>query len=135
MRWTPSSADELPVPSGADYVAPLGISADGSTIVGRADYGNTVAGIVWRGTKVTSSSAIPQLVAISGDGSVIVSAPAGTWDETRGVRDLRQLVSAQGADVPESKIYAIAISRDGRYVVGEIQVTNQPPRAFRAKLP
>jgi uncharacterized membrane protein len=135
MRWTPSAVDELPVPSGVDYVAPSGISSDGSTIVGRADYADTVAGILWRGNKVTSSSAMPQLVAVSGDGSVIVAAPAGTWDETRGVRDVRQLVSAQGAEVPESKIYATAISRDGRYIVGEIQVTNQPRRAFRAKLP
>jgi hypothetical protein len=79
---------------------------------------------------------LPLFSAVSGDGSVIVASnPAGIWDRTQGVRDLRQLLNAKGAAVPESKIFASAISRDGRYVIGQIQVPGEPHRGYRAKLP
>jgi uncharacterized membrane protein len=135
-RWTPSSVDELAMPSGATFIFAGAITTDGSMIVGRLDINNTVAGIIWNGTEVISGNGMPYLSAVSGDGSVIVAYhPAGIWDRTQGVRDLRQLLNAKGAALPESKLFASAISRDGRYVVGQIQVPGEPQRAYRAKLP
>lgn len=138
-RWTPSSVEKLPTPSGASYVSATAMTADGSMVVGRMDVGDTAGGIIWKGNQVLRSSGLPDLSAVSGDGSVVVtSGPAGTWDETRGFRDLRQLLEAQGAAIPDGELWATAISRDGRYVVGTLldrDQPDQPDRAFRAKLP
>ncbi len=135
-RWTPSSVDELPVPTGARFVWVWAMSTDGSTLVGRVDIGDTTGGIIWRGTELVRSSGLPELSAISGDGSVMITYhPVGIWDETQGFRDLKQMLNAQGAAIPEAQLFASAISRDGRYVVGTMQVKGQPDRAFRAKLP
>jgi hypothetical protein len=135
-RWTPSSVVELERPSGATFIAAAAITTDGSMVVGRLDINNAVTGIIWNGTEVISGNGMPLLAAVSGDGSVIVTAnPAGLWDRTQGVRDLRQLLNAKGAAIPESKLFAFAISRDGRYVIGEIQIPGEPHRGYRAKLP
>jgi len=136
VRWTPSSASELPLPSGGTRAFANGITTDGSVVVGRLYLEDTVGGIVWDGDEIISGSGVPELSAISGDGSVIIAYnPPGIWDRTQGFRDLRQLLNAKGAGIPEGELYATAISRDGRYIAGTMQVKDEPDRAFRAKLP
>jgi uncharacterized membrane protein len=136
-RWTPDSElYELLPPAGMTNAAAVGMSTDGSVIVGYAYAVDAVYGVIWKGAEITSSNTFPWFSDVSGNGAVMaVRSPGGIWDQTNGLRDLRELLNARGAAVPDGDLYVTAISRDGRYVVGELDAVSGQGRAFRAKLP
>jgi uncharacterized membrane protein len=136
-RWAPDAElYELLPPAGMTDAAAVGMSSDGSIIVGYAYTDAGVHGVIWRGALITSDSTFPWFSDVSGNGAVMaVRSPGGVWDQTNGLRDLREMLNARGAAVPEGALYVTAISRDGRYVAGTLEAVRAQGRAFRAKLP
>lgn len=139
FRWTADGgmvrlADR---PGGVDRSGASAISADGSTIVGSAsgpfDGGRDEA-VVWR----SDGSVIPlgdlpggsfgsAARGVSGDGSIVVGSSevagfmsdAFIWDETHGMRSIRQLATERGIDLTGWQLGdAWDISADGRAIVG-----------------
>lgn len=104
------------------------ISSDGSTIVGESGQAfrwTAKSGMVGLGTLPGSTSSIA--LAVSADGSVIVGrsplAPvdsrAFVWDAAHGMRDLSQVLAAEGLDLNGWTLrQATGISADGHSIVG-----------------
>lgn len=144
-RWTSSGgAVPLGLPDGTTDVSARAISADGTTIVGRA-YATGAAGNGegWRAFRWTEtegyrdlgtfpkpsgdSNPLAMATAVSPDGSMVAgvgSNPSGwttfLWTESGGLMDLNR---GSSIDTPH------AISGDGSTIVGGIG--NSTPRAFR----
>jgi predicted acylesterase/phospholipase RssA/uncharacterized membrane protein len=139
FRWT-ASEGMVGLPGGSNSAGvssslAYGISADGSTIVGSAldsagvdEAARWTASSGWVGLGNLPGTTSATAYAVSADGSVIVgnsydSASSSTkpfiWDATHGMRDLAQVLSAQGADLSGWDLQnATGISADGRSIVG-----------------
>lgn len=134
FRWTASGgfsllgtlADTSGIPNElrSDESVALAVSADGSTIVGQSDStsaGNATA-FVW--TPSTGMIEIDGTIAtaVSGDGAVVVGRGQGElfiWESDFGARNLRQVLTLQGADVDGWELLAAnSISYSGAHIVG-----------------
>ena len=105
------------------------VSPTGSAVVGyrsnEAFRWTQATGMVGLGD-LEGGSALSVAYGVSADGSVVVgvgSSPAGEeaiiWDETYGMRNLRQVLNAYGVDLTDWTLsVALGISDDGRTIVG-----------------
>lgn len=98
----------------------LGVSADGTTLLGAGDGGWVVRWTAARGLERLCSG-LPH--AISGDGSVVVGegvAGAFVWDEKDGQRLVVDLLENAGIDMTGwTLVCAYGVSDDGTVIVGE----------------
>jgi probable HAF family extracellular repeat protein len=111
------------------------ISADGQVIVGQSE--TPMGSIAYRWTEATGLIALGDLpggffnsaaLAVSADGSIVVGwgntggavfEEAFIWDEVNGMRNLREVLIAQGDDLTGWRLErASDISADGRTIVG-----------------
>lgn len=134
-RWTATGGTESlgVLPGGEDSFA-LGISADGAVVVGESERLVDPGDIRNRPFRWTADGGMQELPMLPGtsargvassasaDGSVVVGQcddVAFVWDATRGTRDLRQVLVANGQDVASwSFLSAEHVSDNGRVVVG-----------------
>jgi uncharacterized membrane protein len=143
VEWTGGGMTVLTNLGGGS--AARAIASDGRTIVGRvAPFGSGARHIaaLWRDGDLTTLGAIPGTFQsdawdVSGDGSVVVGFAgvslfqgkrAVIWDESSGMRDLKQeLEGVHGLDLGEWSLeVATGISADGTIIVG-----NGSPRVGR----
>ena len=131
--WTPANGmvglAGLP---GSNFSEGNGISTDGTTIVGVCDGPNFSQAFRWTAADgMTGLGTLPYggnscALATSGDGRIVVgfantslSAEAFVWDTTHGIRNLREVLIQQQADLTDWQLdTALAISADGRTIVG-----------------
>jgi probable HAF family extracellular repeat protein len=129
FRWTPSGGVEtLPMLQDAVHCTARAASADGSVIVGECDSSSGSRAFRW-----TESHGIAALDGaflardVSADGAIVVgemtasgSQVAFVWSAEQGVRDLRTVLIDAGVDMTGWWLpYALAVSGDGRAVVGQ----------------
>jgi probable HAF family extracellular repeat protein len=107
----------------------LGVSADGSTVVGFRN-GNFPEAFIW--TQSAGMVGLGELQSVpggfsiswgvSGDGSVVVGSAGFTafvWDAANGMRSLEQVLLDQGIDLTGWDLKAaLAVSADGQTIVG-----------------
>jgi hypothetical protein len=143
VRWTPAGAVDLgDLPGGEDHGQATGISADGSTVIG---IGRTASGweaVRWRSEtglqplgRLPGDGPMPPILnhvgptAVSGDGSIVlgtdypgpgVEGVAFIWDETRGIRALKDaLEDDYGLDLTGWRLTGAAdITPDGLTMIG-----------------
>jgi probable HAF family extracellular repeat protein len=123
----------------ARFASVQDVSNDQSVVVGGTPIGNPTG---FRWTEASDFQYLKEIVespgleadsanAVSGDGTLIVGSVstmfepdseefvAAIWDETRGWRTIKQILIDSGVDVTDWNLrYAIDISDDGRFVVG-----------------
>lgn len=134
FRWEGGVMSSLGyLPGGdSDLSIAYGVSQDGSFVVG----GSGSSPEAFRWTQETGmvglghlpgTGAYSEALAVSGDGSIVVGyshAEGGVdqafvWDATNGMRNLRDVLIAQGVAVDWHELStALAISADGRTIVG-----------------
>lgn len=153
VLWTPASGlvGLGDVPGGVFYALGLGISGDGTTLVGNArtafDSGSRDEAFLWtaqggfafldpeRAARFESTAE-----ACSADGSVVVgysgSTGAMVWDAQSGMRSVRTRLEQHGLDLAGwvlGNVYDV--SRDGRVLVGNGTNPSGEAEAWRAVLP
>jgi probable HAF family extracellular repeat protein len=129
-----------------------GISADGSTVVGRgyntsngeseAARWTSTTGMVGLGTLDGFFGRQGDALAASGDGSIVVGysdyqtgTAAFIWDETHGMRRLQDVLTGSGLDLTGWTLHsANDISADGRVIVGSATNPDGDPEAWMAVL-
>lgn len=126
FRWTATEGTVGlgDLPGGRWESSALSVSADGSTIVGRGESATGTEAVRWTNAGIVSLGDLPGgashsvAVNVSGDGSVVVGigtsalgSEAFRWTEAEGMIGL-------GSLSPEAGSEGIAISDDGRYIVG-----------------
>jgi uncharacterized membrane protein len=139
--WTESTGSVgLPIPAGAVQAQAMGLSGDGSTIVGRLYYMDHNEAFAW---KITGEALrIPgfggsnaEADGASADGSVIVGysealgagSSAFIWDSAHGTRNLQDVLVGLGVDLTGWRLaQAMDVSADGRTIVGY----GQNPQGF-----
>lgn len=120
-------------PGGTESTA-LAVSADGSVIVGESKSGaGLTKGFRWTLAEgMTGLGTLPggtgetHPLAISQDGKIILGTAyfsdtikAFIWDEAHGMRELKAVLEAQGADFAGRPVpFASGISADGRRIIG-----------------
>ncbi len=163
FRWTAGTgAVELALPPGFTSSAAVGISADNSTIIGAAirDADGDRAAEEYQAVRHRADGTIDLLGdlpggpvfsvahAVSADGSVVVgrSAVGGAiprgddrafvWDAAHGMRDLKTLLTALGADLDGwTRTAARDVSDDGLTIVGSATNPAGREEAFIAVIP
>jgi uncharacterized membrane protein len=145
-RWMNGQVIPLGFLPGATASEALGVSDDGSTVVGRSG----TRAFFWRAAGGMKSPAIPagytqsQAWAVSGDGSVVVCTAwvsntydVFTWDRIRGSRILKQTLQQLGvAAVNGWTLDSVGgISTDGTVIVGGGTNPQGQPEAWLARIP
>jgi uncharacterized membrane protein len=155
-RWTePEGAVVLGVLSGGIQSASvLGVSADGSAMVGASDSGRSSGpageAFVWRvGSGMTGLGDLPGGLfrstarAASRDGSVVVGEGFGEaninyafiWNRERGMQPLQDVLIERGFDLKGWRLFrATGITPDGRTIVGDAVNPAGNTEAFVASL-
>jgi uncharacterized membrane protein len=144
-RWTVSG--DTVTETSLDFF-PERVSADGQSIVGfsKQGWGQAVRWTQQQGTVPLNSggSEFYWITDISGDGSIVVGhaetgygPQAVIWDQDLGMRDLKvELVTRYGLDLTGvALIYALAISEDGRTIVGYGEGPDSFPQAWVVTIP
>lgn len=147
-RWNAAGQIELlPDPVGATASEAAAVSADGTHIAGTVWFGLRSQAVRWSpdGMKVLGEPGFISSRGISADGTrVIGEAVDGSvvWDEIHGTRKVSAIFAASGVSTAGWNLtYAIAISGDGKYVLGSARYTgpdhpNQElQRPFLLRLP
>lgn len=149
FRWTQAGGmvNLGQLPGGTDGSFALGVSADGSVVVGHSSTGSDT-GEAFRWTQGSGMVGLGNLpgenysyaYAASADGSVIVGqgeAGAFIWDASHGTRSLRDvLVDDDGLDLTGWSVdAAYGVSADGRTIVGAGTNPNGQQEAWIAFLP
>jgi len=133
-RWTAAGGTQSlgDLPGGGWGSGALAISGDSSTIIGSSHSVNgnevtrwTSAGMVGLGD-LPGGTFFSESFAISADGSTVVGygtnaagKDASIWTAATGVRSIRELLTAAGADLTGWQLYeARGVSADGTIVVG-----------------
>jgi hypothetical protein len=152
VEWTDAGMRVLANLGGGS--AARAVAADGKTIVGRvAPFGSGARQVaaVWHAGDLTTLGTIPGTFEsdawdVSGDGSVVVGFAgvsifqgkrAVTWDEARGMRDLKQeLEDVQGLDLRGWSLeVATGISSDASTIVGNGRAPDGLASAWIAVVP
>jgi probable HAF family extracellular repeat protein len=144
---------DLGTPLFYDQSTASGISADGTTVVGQgynssngeseAARWTSATGMVGLGTLDGFYGSQGDARAASADGSIVVGYSdyqlgyaAFIWDETHGMRRLRDVLSGYGLDLSGWTLTAATgISADGRVIVGDGTNPGGDPEAWMAVLP
>ncbi len=158
FRWTAAGGQETlgPTPFGTTW-AVKAVSHNGNTIIGNVwDYESPPQGFIWRvGEGYTTFESLPKppdntsghgayAQDVSADGRVVVGSAnwafpgaqsqAFVWTEELGIRDLQELLPAQGVDLTGwNLLEAQGVSADGRTVVGTAINPDGNREAFLAR--
>ncbi len=152
FRWTQETGivNLGDLPGGRIYVITTGVSADGSTVVGRgtSESGDEAfrwtqeAGMIGLGDfpgGAFSSTA----EAASGDGSVVVGrgwdesgSVAFVWDERHGLRSVKEVLMASGLDLAGWDLLSASwVSGDGLMIIGDAHDPDGNGMVWRAVIP
>jgi probable HAF family extracellular repeat protein len=154
FRWTETSGmlGLGDLPGGLFHSIAQGVSRDGSIVVGIADFDPNTGGEAFRWTAPEGMVGLGDLpggpfrsgaTAVSGNGAVIIGGSetargleAFVWDEINGMRNLREVLLAQGDDLTGWNLtIAYGVSEDGRAIVGFGTNPAGQTEAFLARIP
>jgi probable HAF family extracellular repeat protein len=129
FRWTQAGGRILIGGLGGSYDEPLGMSGDGTTIVGNAQLPNfDIRAFRWTlGGGTQNLGVLPEATesyaeGVSLDGQVVIGSSgygAFRWTSAAGMEDLGLLPGANGAG-------ALATNADGSVIVGQCGIANEP---------
>jgi probable HAF family extracellular repeat protein len=146
FRWTEADGTVSLGSGGMNYI--YDVSADGSVVVGES---HTLGAVRW--TEADGLVALGDVAefpngrarGVSENGSLIVgvySPPTGggsafLWDATNGMRDLTELLIADGVDLAGCDLYSADVSFDGQriVVIGDGHNPNVPGAGWVAVVP
>jgi probable HAF family extracellular repeat protein len=148
VRWTVGvPIEELVAGAGHSSFA-FGVSRDGRWVAGVEYIGNNASrAMLWSRGAAENLGVLPGLygswaTAVSADGGVVVGDSSNgppiafVWTRAQGMRDLRAVLAAQGANVAGwSLSSARRVSDDGRTIVGDGIEPGGHTRAWFAHLP
>ena len=135
---------------GGDFASTaLGISADGSVVVGVGTSASGNEAFRWESGVMTPLGDLPggdfasTALGISADGSVVVGFSgsasgdeAFVWDEVNGMRSVRSLLTSAGLDMTDWElIQAWDVSDDGSVIVGNGDGPSSLAEGWRATIP
>ncbi len=131
---------------GLDFSEALGVSSDGTVIVGRSESSNGMEAFRWTSSGISGLGDLPggafQSIAtgVSGDGEIVVGLgtsaadnEAFVWEEERGMRSLSALCSAAGIPISGYRFTYCrpVISEDGDSMAGDAIAPDQTQVLWR----